>query len=174
MDLFDIFLPLAVVFTVLSILLIVVILGLHGWEDLRICRETDFRKTAAPVVKNCLVGSARLEEAVAVLKKNPPAALQLLLEQSEALGPGETERLRALFRSFPFKRQMLAGLKNRSRDTRLQNAQLLGYLRDESAIPDLLEALNDEAPDVRLAAAQSLATLGHSDAECLPSEKILS
>jgi len=174
MGLFDIFFPLAVVFTVLSILLIFVILGLRLWGDLRIRREADFRKIATPVVKNCLAGSVRLEEAVAVLKKNPPIALQLLLEQSEALEPGKIECLQAMFRSFPYKEQMLAGLKSHSRDIRLQNAQLLGYLRDESAIPDLLKALNDEAPDVRLAAAQSLTKLGYSDAEHLPTAKVLS
>ena len=84
------------------------------------------------------------------------------------------KRLQAMFGSFPFKQQMLAGLKNRSWATRLQNAQLLGYLRDESTIPDLVEVLNDEALDVRLAAAQSLARLGYSDAEHLPTAKVLS
>lgn len=164
MELFHVVFDLAIVLTVLSALLIAVILGVHWREDIRIGREANFRSATVPVVENYLAGSARLEEAVAALKKNPSLAFQLLIERSETPGPGETERLRSLFKAFPFAKQAIAELRSPRWDIRLQNAQTLGYMRDESAIPELLKALEDEVPEVRLAAAQSLALLGCPDA----------
>jgi HEAT repeat protein len=164
MELFTIVHAFAILFTILSALLVAVILGLHLWKDIRLGREAGFRHATEPMVKAFLAGSARHTEVVAALKKNPSTALHLLLDLSEAAGPKEIEPLRNLFRSFPCLPQMLAGLKHRHEATRLQNAQRLGYFRDESAIADLMKTLDDESPAVRLAAAQSLALLGCSDA----------
>jgi hypothetical protein len=164
MPLSDIVLPLAVVFTVLSGLLMVLILGLHLRENIRIRRTTDFYKTAEPVLQKYLMGAIPLAKAVTALKAKPQDALQLLIKHSEVQKTAEAERLQEIFKSFPFTQQMLTGLQSKNWDTRMANAQFLGYFRDAAAIPPLLKALSDEDMDVRLAVAQSLAKLGHVEA----------
>jgi len=164
MELFDVVHAYATLFTVLSALLVAVILGRHFRDDVHLCREADFRQTTEPVIKNYLSGSVRLKEAVTALKKNPPLALTLLLDFSEAATSQEIAPLRALGKSMGYLQPMLAGLTHGNEADRLQNAQRLGYLRDESAVPELMKALDDPSPDVRLAAAQSLALLECSEA----------
>ena len=159
MELFTVVHAFAILFTVLSALMVIVILGLHFWEDRRLRREAVFRHATEPLVKAFLAGSTRQEEAIEALEKDSSAALSLLLDLSEAAGLEEIEPLRNLFSSLPCLRQMLEGLKHGNEANRLQNAQRLGYTRDESAIPDLMKALDDTSPSVRLASAQSLALL---------------
>jgi|GEM_PF-1688361 len=164
MELFSIVHALALLFTILSALLVAVILGVHLREDLRLRQVAAFRRIAEPLVKNYLAGNAPLTEATAELKKEPRLALSLLLELSEAAGPKELKPLRDLGQSMSYLASMRAGLQHGDEAVRLQNAHGLGYLRDESAIPDLMKALEDKSPKVRLTAAQSLALLGCPDA----------
>jgi HEAT repeat protein len=164
MNLLDTVVYIAVVLTFLSVLLLLIIVGVHLFADRHARREADFRKTAEPAVKSYFADPARLEEAVAELKKDPSNALKLLVELSEALGAEERQRLHPLFAAFPFVHQELEGLKSRRWDARLRSAEFLGYQGDECAIPGLLEALKDETLVVRLAAAESLASLGGSAA----------
>jgi HEAT repeat protein len=163
MNLLDTVISISVVLTILSLLLLLIIVGVHLFADRHARREADFRKTAEPAVESYFADPARLEAAVAELKKDPKNALKLLVERSEALGPEERERLHPLFAAFPFVQQELAGLKSRRWDARLRSAEFLGYQGDKCAIPGLLEALKDETLAVRLAAAESLASLGGSD-----------
>lgn len=164
MNLLTIVLYAAVVLTILSILLVAIIIGVHLVADRHARRDAEFRKAAEPAVKGYLAGSEPMAKAVAELKKDPPNALNLLVELSEDLGPGGRDRLHALFADFPFVQQELLALKSRRWDSRLRGAELLGYLGDKAAIPGLLDALKDEILAVRLAAAQSLADLGCSEA----------
>lgn len=164
MFIYNLFPPLAVVFTVISALMICWIVGLHARKNNLVRREVQFRKKAAPLVKSYLAGQTPLEEVVALLKTNPPVALQKMIERAEKPTPAEWQPLKLLIKALPFGRQMVAGLGSRSRYTRIQSAQYLGYLRDESAIPALIKTLDDRVPAVRLAAAQSLARLGFCDA----------
>jgi len=164
MNLLDTVIYISVVLTILSILLLLIIVGVHLFADRHARREADFRKKAEPVVKNYLAGSASMEESVAELKKDSKNALKLLIELSEALGAEGHKRLHPLFAAFPFVQQELAALKNRHWNVRLRGAERLGYMGDESAIPGLLEALKDETLAVRLASAQSLANLECADA----------
>jgi len=164
MDLFSVVPALSTGFTALGFLLLILVLGVHYRGEWRRRHEAGFRNATAPVVDRYLAGSAGLEEAVAALKKDLPAALSLLLDRAVVLGHEKTPRLRALWGNLPYKEPMLAGLKENDRDIRSLNARSLGYLGDESTIPGLMDALDDEAPAVRLAAAHSLARLGYAGA----------
>ena len=164
MDLFFVVPALSAGFTVLAILLVLLILGVHAKGQSQRRLEARFRNAATPVVDRYLAGSSPLEEAVAALKTHLPAALALLLDRPETSHPGEKDRLRTLFRSLPGKEDQLAGLEDNDPDIRAQNAQLLGFTGDESTIPALAKVLDDGSPAVRLAAAHSLALLGHSRA----------
>ena len=164
MNLLTVALFISIVLTILCVLLIAVICSQH-WFALRQQRRiAEFHKEAEPLMKAYLSGSASVEEVVSVLKEDPLNALRLLANISEKLGQEGRGRLHPIFEAFPFVQKELAALKGRQRNTRLQNAELLGYLTDDSAIPALLEALHDEFLDVRLAAAHSLARLGCVDA----------
>ena len=164
MNLLTIVLYGSVVLSILSIFLVLIIIGVRLFADRHARRDAEFRHAAEPAVKRYLAGSTPVEKAVGRLKKDPANALNLLVEFSEDLEPGERERLHALFAAFPFAQQELAALKNRRWDIRHRAAEILGYLGDKSAIPGLLDALKDEILAVRLAAAQSLAYLGCADA----------
>jgi len=164
MELFSIVHALALLFTTLSVLLVAVILGVHLREDFRLRHVIVFRRIAEPLVKKYLAGNAPLTEATAELKKEPRLALSLFLDLSEAAGPKEIKPLRDLGKSLSYLPALRAGLQRGDEAARLQKAHCLGYLRDEAAIPDLMKALEDKSPKVRLTAAQSLALLGCTDA----------
>jgi hypothetical protein len=165
MNFLTVALNISIALTILSLLLILIIVGLHLIKNRDARREEEFRRTAVPTVRRFLAGSGHLETVITILAKAPTRALNLLIEFSEATtGNRNDERLKAVFEAFPFVERELAALKSRRANTRVRNAQLLGYLRDESAVPALLEALEDEILAVRLAAAQSLARLGAAEA----------
>jgi len=164
MELLPLVHALAILFTVLSALLITVILGVHFRENLRLRNEATFRHAAEPLVKKYLAGSTPLPEVAAALQQAPVAALTLFLDLSESATPRDIGLLRDMGKKLSYLQPMLQKLKHGNATDRLQNAQRLGYLRDQSAVPDLMQALEDEFPDVRLAAAQSLALLECPDA----------
>lgn len=164
MDLFFAVPALSIGFTTLGILLLILILGVHYRVECRRRQEAGFRNTTSPFVERYLAGSARLDEALAVLKTNPSAARAFLLDHPELSSPGKTERLQTLFRNLPCQEDLSVGLEDNDPDIRAQNAQQLGYLGDETAIPGLVRALDDEAAHVRMAAAHSLALLRHPGA----------
>jgi HEAT repeat protein len=156
-------LHLAALFTILSVVLVVVILALHFIKRRRAGRREAFAAEATPIVKGYFAGKVSLEEAVDFLKRDRSDSLGLLIRISEGATPEESPRLKALLAAFPFEQKEIAALKSKRVPIRLKNAQILGYLRDPAAIPHLLTALDDEVLSVRLAAAQSLALLGDPD-----------
>jgi HEAT repeat protein len=163
MNVITLALHISTLFTILSVILILAIIGLHFAVRRRSLRRDAFLADALPVVKSYLAGSTTLAEVVEHLRKDRSDALGLLIRLSETATPEETRQLQAILSAFPFVQNELAALKSRRVAVRLKNAQILGYLRDPSAIPPLLDALEDDAFSVRIAAAQSLARLGHTE-----------
>jgi HEAT repeat protein len=152
------------VLTALSVLLLLIILGIHQFENRRIRRDAEFRERADPLLKAFLAGTASETATVAELRKDPEATLNLLMELSPDLETATRARLRPLIMAFPFVQRELAALKSWRWQERIRAAARLGYLGDTSARQSLLVALRDDVLAVRFAAARSLVALGCSDA----------
>jgi HEAT repeat protein len=152
------------VLTALSVLLLLIILGIHQFENRRIRRDATFRKSADPLVKAFLAGTASETETVAELRKDPEATLNLLMHLTPDLETATRGRLRPLIMAFPFVERELAALKSWRWEARIRGAARLGYIGDTSTLQSLLVALRDDVLAVRFAAARSLVALGCSDA----------
>ena len=152
------------VLTALSVLLLLIILGIHQFENRRIRRGAEFRERADPLVKAFLAGTASETETVAELRKDPEATLNLLMELSPDLETATRSRLRPLIVAFPFVQRELAALKSWRWEARIRGAARLGYLGDTSVLQSLMVALQDDVLAVRFAAARSIVALGCSDA----------
>jgi HEAT repeat protein len=152
------------VLTVLTVLLLLTILGIHQFENRRIRRDATFQKSADPLVRAFLAGAASETETVAELRKDPEATLNLLMQLSPDLETATRSRLRPLIVAFPFVQRELAALKSWRWEARMRGAARLGYLGDTSVLQSLLVALQDDVLAVRFAAARSIVALGCSDA----------
>jgi HEAT repeat protein len=152
------------VLTALTVLILLMILVIHQLENRRIRRDAKFRKSADPLVKAFLAGTASEAETVAELRRDPGAMLNLLMELSPDLDTTMRARLRPLIAAFPFVQRELAALKSWRWEARIRGAARLGYLGDTGARQSLLVALQDDVLAVRFAAARSLVALGCSDA----------
>ncbi|MEI6377629.1 MAG: HEAT repeat domain-containing protein [bacterium] len=164
MNLLNIILISALALTFLSILLLIVIIGLRIFTDRSIDHESSFRKRALPVIKGYLSGDASVDVTAAILRKDPDLALQLLMQEYDALGEAEKGKLHPLFSAFPTVKKEIDSLKSLLWQTRLHAAERLGYLGDDSALPALMTALRDDVVVVRFAAARSLCQLDCQEA----------
>lgn len=101
------------------------------------------------------------EDALAVDRK---LALGMLLGIASTRNREQRARLRLLSDRFGFEDEQLQVLAHRNPVGRARAAVHLGYLGSERAVPGLMQALEDEHLDVRLAAAQALVQLHHAEA----------
>lgn len=164
MNLLTIVLITAAILTFLSLLLLVITIVLRIATDRRLRRDTEFRNKAKPILQSFLSGETSLEAAKAALAHEPHGAIQLLLEESDALGTEGRKKLLPLLALMPFEKKMMTHITSRRWEKRLRSAEYLGYLGDDSALPALMTALRDDVLAVRFAAANSLARLGCQDA----------
>jgi HEAT repeat protein len=163
MNLLTIVTTTAAILTVLSIILLLLIILLRIFTERKLERESDFRKRALPVLIAFAEGKADAETTLAILGKDPSLSLQLLMEESDAMGRERSHKIQPLFSGFAFEKQMIKDLKSRNWQRRLHSADRLGYIGGERAIPALMTALRDELIGVRFAAARSLTRLECSD-----------
>lgn len=145
--------------TLLSAVTLALCVGVRWSFDLQTRRTARFRRDAEPLVTAFLAGRAEAPAVQEVLRRDPEEALPLLMELSDRLGPGQRAALRPLFSSLPLVAGETALLHHRRWENRLRAAGRLGYLGDPSAVPPLLETLNDDVLAVRFAAARSLGML---------------
>jgi len=159
MNLLTIVITTAAILTVLSIILLLLIILLRVFTERKLERASDFRKRALPVLIAFAEGKADAETTLAILGKGPSLSLQLLMEESDAMGRERSRKIQPLFAGFPFEKQMIRDLESRNWQRRLHAADRLGYIGGARAIPLLMTALRDELIGVRFAAARSLTRL---------------
>jgi len=75
MNLLDTVISISVVLTILSLLLLLLIVGVHLFAGRHARREADFRKTAEPAVESYFADPARLEAAPSRSSKRIPKTL---------------------------------------------------------------------------------------------------
>lgn len=164
MNLLSIVLWTSVALTLLSLVVLITTILLRLITDRNLARDADFRERLKPELRAFLLGKTSMEAVMAILRKDPHGGLRLLMEESASLGAGGREKLEPLLKTLPYGDEELRHLQSRSWEKRLKAAEALGYLGNESAIPSLMNALNDDVLIVRFAAAESLARLGCQDA----------
>ena len=146
-------------FATLIILMDLVILASRRFAQFENNHIEEFYKKTKPYLQDYLKGKSIKRDFVTALKKTPSETKRFLMEYSEKLDENSLGKLRELFASFPYVQEELEGLKSSNFQIRLQSAENLGYLRDPTAIPSLVNSLYDESISVRFAAAFSLARL---------------
>jgi HEAT repeat protein len=151
-------------FTLLSLLMFlsIVLLRINTLDQQK--RREEFLKGAHPHLLAYLAGEEGLEDALSVLGKNRLIALELLMEESDRMDRDSVKKLHPLFSGLSYLQGMLRDLGSRAWAVRLNAAERLGYLGEETSIPPLMRALGDTFLDVRLAASRALARLGCSEA----------
>jgi HEAT repeat protein len=150
--------------TLLSLLLFLVILTLRVVTGRNLLREEEFRRRTRPVLQSYLAGGMGLETILGFLGKDRHSARTLLMEEADGMEEGERDKLRPLFSGLSLGRSEIRHLGERNWMRRLRAAERLAYLGEEQSIPPLINALRDDALDVRLASALSLAMLGCEEA----------
>ena len=154
----------AVILTLLSIVMILAIIGLRLFTDRRLDHDAEFRKRGLLVLKAFLADKASIEVASTILRKNSDGALALMTEISEKLDQTAQKKLNILIATLPLEKRALSELTSKRWEKRLHAAERLGYIAEDSALPQLMMALRDPAISVRYAAARSLVRLGCHDA----------
>jgi len=154
----------AVALTLASLLSLLFIIALRWLTDRRLQHTSRFRRNAGPLVSayaetNTTNGS----DTLAVLQADRQEARLLLLTLSAAAAPPERAKIATLFAGLNLVPDELSRLDSRRWETRMEAAQNLGYMGDDTAVPALRKTLHDEVLAVRLAAAYSLAALGRTE-----------
>jgi len=102
-------------------------------------------------------------QALDVLSSDRDLAADVLVESASALPTAARPRLSRLFRELGLMDRALARLRHRRWSERLRAANHLGFTGDPAVIPPLVQSLDDEMLDVRLAAGRALAQLRAPD-----------
>ncbi len=84
----------------------------------------------------------------------------LLLEHIRVLRGAARERVGAAFDELGFVDRELGGIRSRRWWRRVAAAEKLGRMRSRRALPDLVAALDDPSPEVRIRAAKALGAIG--------------
>lgn len=145
---------LAVVIT----LMLVLIVG-RRWKRLRYFRDRDrARQELQPVIEQLLNGvESPLKSSLSNVERD--VLEDVLLARLEE-DPERHAAIIAFFEQYGFVDRQLARLKASSAWARAQAAMTLGRMRSQEGILGLIDALDDRATDVRLAAVRSLTLLG--------------
>lgn len=159
MDMFTLIVDAVIVLTLAVIVLSVFVVLSRLLTDLSEARLHRLRKRMQESLDGYLAGRSTEQAAIAELGRNQKIALGVLVGTAGRLPRAERRRLHGLFGHFRFQQNWIAALKSRRWPVRVHAATQLGYM-GEASVPALIEALDDEMLDVRLAAAHALAQLG--------------
>jgi len=147
----------AIIFAVLSLVLLGVIVAIRWQAERAEHRTGAFRRRTEPIIADYLERNGELARVVEALQGDPARALDLLMEISAGLEPAARGPLAALFAALPLQARETGALHSRRWPRRMKAAERLGYLGDGGAVNALLEVLRDPVLEVRFAAARSLA-----------------
>lgn len=130
-------------------------------SDSRQTRAARLRPRMTAAVEAYLAGQALVDEAHRELDADPDLAAGVLLGIASVHGRADQLRLHPLARRLLIEPRAMQELGRRNPALRARAAVKLGYLGSDNAVPALLEALQDDQLDVRLAAAQALVQMRH-------------
>jgi len=144
--------------------LMVVIAVLNLASERRVAVNGSLRSRMLPILQHYLAGNASVEAVLNELKRDREMALECLVETASGLPLAERPRLHPFLEPFQFERRMMDEVKSRNWSKCIRAATHLGFTGNRECVPALLQALEDEMLDVRIAAARALAQLGVGEA----------
>lgn len=130
-------------------------------REARIDRE---REIAIAALEPYLEGRSSLADTVPRMPASKDVALGALLTAADGISPEQYAAVHALAEHLGLHRRELEALRHRDWTRRAHAATRLGLLRYPGAAASLVDVLDDDMLDVRLAAAHSLAQLKATDA----------
>lgn len=153
----------ALVLSTLCVVLLMAITALHWHADRHQRHAIAFDRSNKPLLMSYLEGTAPRMAVMRSMEEKPSEALRLLMELSAELQPSAQSRLLNLFPGFVEADKEISALESTQTKRRLQAAERLRYLKDESSTEALLDALDDDVLTVRYSAARSLAAHGNTE-----------
>lgn len=135
--------------------------GLSDYRQSRAARRLPLLQRA---VQAWMAGQLSITEVLQILGQDHKSALGALLGMASIGSRQDQANLHPLFVQLGFQDAALRALKHRNHGARARAAVHLGYMGGQTAAPALIDALQDEQLDVRLAAAQALVQLQHASA----------
>ncbi|HEX5791168.1 MAG TPA: HEAT repeat domain-containing protein [Luteolibacter sp.] len=144
----------------LSVALVLVIAIVHWRAERRRRHTLEFDQVNEPLVMSYLEGHVPQIAVIGSMGGEPSEAMDLLMELSRKLQPTAQSRLLPIFAGLPGVDQEVTALESPHAKRRLQAAERLAFLKNESSTEALLHALGDEVVAVRYGAARSLAAHG--------------
>ena len=160
------FYPLAfnigLVISSMIVILIVIITATHWQADRKQKCTIAFDRINEPLLMGYIEGSTPNTVVIKSMEDNPLEAIRLLMEFSKKLQQPEQFRLLPLFTALIDVDKESTALNSPFIKRRLQAAERLGYLKNETSADALLHALEDKVMEIRYCAARSLAAHGQT------------
>jgi hypothetical protein len=160
------FLPLALniglALSGMIVLLLMIITAVHWRADRQQKHTIAFDRVNEPLLMSYMECNTPQMVVIKSMEGKPLEAMRLLMEFSKKLKPIEQSRLLPLFTGLIAVDVETSALNSPSTKRRLQAAERLGYLKNETSADALLHALEDEVMAVRYCAARSLAAHGQT------------
>lgn len=142
------------------VLLLLIITAVHWQADRQHQHTIAFDRINKPLLMSYMECNTPETVVIKSMEEKPLEAMRLLMEFSNQLKPIEQSRLLPLFTGLIAFDVETSALYSPSTKRRLQAAERLGYLKNETSADALLHALEDKVMAVRYCAARSLAAHG--------------
>lgn len=160
MSLFSVIANAVILLTATVILLSILAVLVRYLSDSRQARIHRTRIRMKAAIDRYLTKGSKTKDLFPELEQDKDTALGVLIDVASRLSLPGRARLKPVFSHFQFGKTELADLQSRQWSVRVRAATRLGYMDHEDAVPALINNLDDEMLDVRLAAARALAHLG--------------
>jgi len=161
-NLLPIALNIGLVLSGMIVLLLMIITAVHWQSDRQQKHAIAFDRINEQLLVSYIECNIPVTEVIKSVKKKPLEAMRLLMEFSKKLQPVDQSRLLPLFGELIEVDEETSSLNSPSLKRRLQAAERLGYLKNETSANALLHALEDDVMEVRYCAARSLAAHGQT------------
>ncbi len=143
-------------------LLLMIITAVHWQADRQQKHAIAFDQINEPLLMSYIECETPKTAVIKSMEKKPFEAMRLLMEFSKNLQPTDQSRLLPLFSELIEVDKETSALNSTSIKRRLQAAERLGHLKNDTSADALLHALEDEVMEVRYCAARSLAAHGQT------------
>lgn len=141
----------------ISLVLVMITTVTHWLAERRFQHTLAFDRTNEPMVMSYLMGGVPQLAVISSIGQDPSEAMSLLMELLRKLQPSAQSRLLPLFAGLSVVKEEIVALENPHAKRRMQAAERLAYLKNETSAEALVHALGDEVLAVRYGAARSLA-----------------
>lgn len=164
MGMFAIIANAIILLTITVIVLSIFVVVARYLSDNRQARIHRARVLMMAHINRFLTRRSNIKDLLGVLEKDKETALGVLIDVASRLTRPGRMQLNPVFSHFEFATKELDALHSHQWPIRARAATRLGYMNHDEVVPALVNKLEDEMLDVRLAAAHALAQHGAAQA----------